>query len=347
MTRALQGSERVRSSTRERVKTIADEMGYVPNMAARTLVKRSSGLIGLVIPDMTNPFFAALARGMENEAAKHDLRIVINDTLGEEAAEREAIRLFLELEVDGLLVPMARCPQDYYEELQTPVPVVHINRPEARHHVSCDRSLGSLAIMQHLIDLGHRRIGFVRGPSQPGVEPKMQAYRQMLDQHGIDYEPDWIFRFDGTVESSAHTADRLLALSPMPTAVFAWNDVSAIGLIHALRERGLRVPDDISVAGHDNIQLSGLVTPPLTTVAWPMYEIGQQSVRSLLSIARGNTPREAAIPAPKLIIRASTGRPGFGCPPTVVKKLGFTVFAPKPTAARRHRERKPAPENGG
>ncbi|MEL6868350.1 MAG: LacI family DNA-binding transcriptional regulator [Pseudomonadota bacterium] len=309
VTRALQGSERVKDATRTRVAQIAAQMGYVPHMAARTLVKRRSGLIGLVIPDMTNPFFATLARGMENEAAKHDLRIVINDTLGEEAAEREAIHLFLELDVDGLLVPMARCPQAYYDELQSPVPVVHINRPDARHHVSCDRMQGSIEIMQHLIALGHRAIGFIRGPAPPGQEPKMQAYRQVLEAHDIRYEPDWIFRFDGSTESSAHIAERLLALSPMPTAVFAWNDVSAIGLIHALRERDISVPSDLSVAGHDNIQLSGVVDPPLTTVAWPMYEIGQQSVRSLLSVSQGSEPREPRIPAPRLIVRASTSGP--------------------------------------
>ncbi|MFK8054242.1 MAG: LacI family DNA-binding transcriptional regulator [Woeseiaceae bacterium] len=309
VTRSLQGSERVRKATRERVAAIAEELGYVPNMAARTLVQKRSGLIGLVIPDMTNPFFAALGRGIEHEAAKHDLRILINDTLGEEAAEREAIRLFLELGVEGLLVPMARCPQDYFDELQTSIPIVHVNRPQALHHVSCDRIQGSIAIMEHLIALGHRRIGFVRGAAPPGPEPKMQAYRQVLEKHALDYEPDFIFQYDGSSGSTQHIAERFLTLDPMPTALFAWNDVNAIGLLHEFRQRGIRVPDDVSVAGHDNIALSGLVDPPLTTVSWPMYEIGQQSVRSLLSLAQGNAPKRTRVPDPELIVRASTGGP--------------------------------------
>ena len=131
VTRALQGNERVKPVTREKIAGLAAEMGYVPNMAARTLVNRSSGLVGVVIPDMTNPFFADLGRGIEDEAAKHDLRILINDTHGVEAAEREAVKLFLELKVDGLLVPMARCPQAYYDELDAAVPVVHVNRDDA------------------------------------------------------------------------------------------------------------------------------------------------------------------------------------------------------------------------
>ncbi|MEM9530327.1 MAG: LacI family DNA-binding transcriptional regulator [Pseudomonadota bacterium] len=310
VTRALQGSVRVRPATRERIGAIAQELGYVPNRAARTLVKRSSGLIGLVIPDMTNPFFAALARGIETEAAKHDMRIVINDTLAQESAERAAVRLFLELDVDGLLVPMARCPQDYYDKLASPVPIVHVNRPDARYHVSCDRVGGSLDIMRHLIELGHRQIGFVRGPTPPpGREPKMQAYRQVLMENGLDYNPDLIFAFDGTIKSADRIADRLVHLSPMPSAVFAWNDISAIALIHALHTRGLSVPKDLSIAGHDDIELSRLVNPALTTVAWPMYELGQHAVRSLLRVTQGLEPQQPDLPKPKLVVRASTGSP--------------------------------------
>ncbi|MEO1247839.1 MAG: LacI family DNA-binding transcriptional regulator [Pseudomonadota bacterium] len=309
VTRALQDSPRVKPATRERIAGIATELGYVPNMAARTLVNRSSGLIGVVIPDMTNPFFAELGRGIEDEAAKHDLRILFHDTRGVESAEREGVQLFLELKVDGLLIPMARCPQDYYEAIKAVVPVVHVNREEAEHHVNCDTVAGSMFIMQHLFDLGHRRIGFVRGPAGPWREPKMFAYRRALDERGIDYDPDLIFTFDGTLESSRAIADEFLALEQRPTAVFAWNDVNAIALIHALKDRGVRVPEDVSIAGHDDIQLAGCIDPPLTTVAWPMYELGQQSVRYLYSLGHGNEPGEAEVPPPRLVVRESTGGP--------------------------------------
>lgn len=309
VTRALQGSRRVKPSTREKIRGLASDMGYVPNMAARTLVNRSSGLVGVVIPDMTNPFFADLGKGIEDEAAKHDLRILINDTRGVEEAERQAVQLFLELKVDGLLVPMARCPQSYYDELDASVPVVHVNRDNAQHHVDCDRVQGSISVMQHLLELGHRRIGFVRGTAPPGLEPKMYAYRQALAEAGIDYDPQLIYTFDGTLDSSRRIADQLVALERPPTAVFGWNDVSAIGLIHALRGHGLRVPRDISIAGHDDIQLAGCVDPPLTTVAWPMYELGQQSVRYLYCLGHGNPAPKPPLPQPKLIVRDSTGAP--------------------------------------
>ncbi len=309
VTRALQGSPRVKQETRERIAMLASELGYVPNMAARTLVNRQSGLIGVVIPDMTNPFFAELGKGIEDEAAKHDLRVLIQDTRGIEATERGAVQLFLELKVDGLLVPMGRSPQSYYDALGDVMPVVHINREEAEHHVNCDTLGGSIMIMQHLVDLGHRRIGFVRGPAGPWLEPKMFAYRQVLESNGIDYDPDLIFTFDGTLNSSYAIADEFLALTEAPTAIFAWNDVNAIALIHALRDHGVSVPQDVSIAGHDDIQLAGCVDPPLTTVAWPMYELGQQSVRYLYSLGHGQEPGNPQVTAPRLVVRQSTGSP--------------------------------------
>ena len=309
VTRALQGSSRVKVATREKIVRIASELGYVPSMAAQTLVNRRSGLVGVVIPDMTNPFFADLGKGIEDEASKHDLRILIIDTRGLEAAEREAINLFMGLKVDGLIVPSPRCPKEYYEALQDRIPLVHVNRDDTRNHVSVDTVLGSTMIMQHLLDLGHRRIAFVRGPAGPGREPKMLAYRRALDGAGLAYTPELIFTFDGSFDSSERIAAELAGLDEPPSAVFAWNDVNAIALVHSLRRLGVRVPQDMSVAGHDDIQLAEYVDPPLTTVAWPMYELGQQSVRYLYSLFQGTSPRPPQIPPPELILRGSTSSP--------------------------------------
>ncbi len=313
VTRALQGSERVKPATREKIASLAAEMGYVPNMAARTLVKSRSDLIGVVIPDMTNPFFRDLGQGIEDEAAKHDLRVLINDTRGVESAERDAVSLLLELKVDGLIVPMARSPQSYYdalaETLGDAVPIVQVNREEAPHQVSCDRVDGSIKVMRHLLGLGHERIGFVRGPTGPGADPKMIAYRRSLERAGLDYDPALIFSFDGTLASSGAIVEQLLALDELPTAVFAHNDVNAIAMIHEMRDRGLKVPSDISIAGHDDIRLAAYVDPPLTTVSWPMYELGQQSVRYLYSLGHGGAPEKPVIPAPDLVVRESTGSP--------------------------------------
>ncbi len=309
VTRALQGSERVKESTRERINELAAEMGYVPDMAARMLVRQRSGLVGLVIPDMTNPFFADLANGIRDEASKHDLRILICNTEGLEASEREAVTLFQELKVDGLLIPMARSPKVYFDGLNDQLPVIHINRVDALHHVSCDMVQGTVSVMNHLLDLGHTRIGFVRGPQSMVQEPKMIAYRQALDDAGIEYEPELIFTYDGTSQSSQAIAEQIVGMRNRPTAVFAWNDVNAIALMHALHDLGVRVPDDISIAGHDDIHLAGCVVPALTTVHWPMYELGQLSIRYLFGLRAGHAPEVLDVPPPRLIVRESTARP--------------------------------------
>ncbi len=309
VTRALQGSPRVKQATRDKIQALAAELGYVPNMAARTLVTQRSHLIGLVIPDMTNPFFAALARGIEDEAGKHGLQVITRNTEGREASERDAIQFFGELKVDGLLVPMARCPKTYYNTLKLSAPVVHINRSDTRHFVTCDARAGSDAIMEHLLQLGHRRIAFVAGPGGPALEPKMEAYRDALVGAGLQYEPELVVNFTGALDDCDNVAEQLYAASPRPTAVFAWNDLCAMGVIHALKLRGVDVPGTISVAGHDDIALSACYDPPLTTVHWPMYELGVQSVRYMIRLREGQRVRRPKIPNPELVVRGSTAKP--------------------------------------
>lgn len=305
VTRALQNSPRVRAATLEKIQRLAREMGYVPNMAARTLVTSRSGIIGLVLPDMTNPFFAELARGIEEEASKHSLRVLTRNTDGVEAAERDAIGFFTELKVDGLVIAMSRSSTEYFKTLETPVPVVHVNRDDLPHHVSCDRYAGSRQIVDHMLKVGHRRIALVTGPAGPAQQPKRTAYVDALEAHGIEYNPNYIFTFNGELQDTRRVVDELLALEHRPTAVFAWNDLCALGLIRHLSLRGLRVPDDISVAGHDDIAIARFMDPPLSTVHWPMYELGQESIRYLYQLRQNLPAQPPSIPSPTVRLRGS------------------------------------------
>ncbi|MFK8015382.1 MAG: LacI family DNA-binding transcriptional regulator [Gammaproteobacteria bacterium] len=309
VTRALQGSPRVKTSTREDIERIALRLGYVPSAIGRSLVKRRSQLIGLVIPDMTNPFFAPLARGIEDEAARHSLRVLIRNTEGKPAAERDAINVFSELAVDGLIVPAARCPQSYYDALPLATPIIHINREDAAHQVSCDSVSGSAKIMAHLFALKHRRVAFVAGPAGPAREPKIFAYRQAMQNAQLPIRDEDLFSFDETLASVEHIADTLAANPQRPTAVFAWNDVCAIALIHALHKRGIEVPQQMSIAGHDDIEMAAIIQPPLTTVRWPMYELGLEAVRYVLRLHTKESPVSPIIPAPTLMVRESTAPP--------------------------------------
>lgn len=309
VTRALQDSPRVKASTREAIKKIAVRIGYVPSAMARSLVTRRSDLIGLVIPDMTNPFFAPLTRGIEDEAGRHGRRVLIRNTEGDRASERDAINVFTELAVDGLLVPSACCSKSYYASLRGSTPIVHINQPDAKHHVSCDMGMGAAAIMRHLIDLGHRRIAFVSGPGAMVGEPKRTAYSDVLAASGLTERKDDYFDFDGAMQSVYVIARQLARREDRPTAIFAWNDQCAIALIHALNKEGIDVPGEISVAGHDDVELAGIINPPLTTVRWPMYHLGVQSVRYAMQLHSDNKPEATLIPYPALKVRESTAPP--------------------------------------
>ncbi|MFK7888714.1 MAG: LacI family DNA-binding transcriptional regulator [Gammaproteobacteria bacterium] len=306
VTRALQSSSRVKASTRLKIQNIAAELGYVPSAMARSLVARRSHLLGLLIPDMTNPFFTPLARGVEDEAARHNLSVLIRNTEGRPEAERDAIRVFTEFSVDGLLVPMARCPQSFYDSLPDMISIVHLNRPEAPYHVNCDSVLGSRHIVEHLLGLGHQRIGFITGPGAPAREPKMTAFRQCMGAAGLSVYEDEIFHYDGTLKSVEIIANTICTAHPSLTAVFAWNDVCAIALMHALHKRGVEVPRDMSIAGHDDIEMAGIVQPPLTTVRWPMYEMGIAAVRYAVSLHEEKQAPVLDIPPPRMIIREST-----------------------------------------
>ncbi|MEM7081364.1 MAG: LacI family DNA-binding transcriptional regulator [Pseudomonadota bacterium] len=307
VTRALGGSPRVKHSTRALIEGLAEELGYVPSAIARSLLTRQSNLIGVVIPDMTNPFFDALVRGIEHQASLYQQRVLVRSTDGDPDAERDAVRLFYELNVDGLIIPIARCPQSFYERLDKSTPVIHVNRDDAEHSVSCNTISASEALVDHLIALGHRRIAFVSGVSGFVQEPKRIAYDRALQRADIALKPDLLFAYDGSTDSVRKIADQLLNSPHNPTAVFSWNDVCAISLIHVLHERGISIPEQMSVAGHDNIDMAALVQPTLTTVNWPMTEIGIRSVNLLMNIQGRSTEQCVAIPAPQLLIRDSTG----------------------------------------
>lgn len=307
VTRALQGSERVRQKTREKIVAIAKDMDYVPNQAARTLVTQRSHLIGLVIPDLTNPFFADLSRGIDTEAKQHGLNVLIRNTDGNRQVEQAAIRLFVEMKVDGIIAPASRCSRKFYQSVPSSVPIVHVNRDDTEHHVCCDREAGTRAMVEHLIALGHRRIAFVKGPG-PAAAAKYEGYRSVMAANFLPHGDELLLRFSGQLEHAAVLARRVLRLEPRPTAVFAWNDLCALGMMHALGQAGVRVPEDISIAGHDDVAVAAISNPALTTVHWPMFELGRASVTYLQRLGSGETPSRVSVPAPTLTVRDSTGQ---------------------------------------
>lgn len=312
VSRALSGGY-CSPQTRERVLQAVEEVGYFPNRLARALVRRLSPTIGLVLPDIANPFFPALTRGVEDRASEFGFTVLLVNTDGDPARERRAVRSLLEHRVGGVILVTAQRGQRVVSDiLAQGVPLVVMDRRAGAENVSTvtvDNVEGARLAVDHLLDLGHRRIAFIGGvPGAATAAGRLQGYRLALRSRGILLDPSLVavghFQYDG-----GYKAMRAL-LAHRPTAVFAANDLMALGAIKAAREAGMEVPQDVSVVGFDDIPMAEMAHPPLTTVRQPAYEMGREAARLLVEFVRGTggSPRDVVLPA-ELVIRRSTAPP--------------------------------------
>jgi DNA-binding LacI/PurR family transcriptional regulator len=305
------GEGRVAAATAEAVRAAADELGYHPNAAARTLKSGASNTLGLVVPDITNPVFGLVLRGAQQAATAAGYTVVLVDVArGDGEASVQALRAAF---VDGLLVFAINPPAAALAPGGPPVVLMDMPT-EDLPTVTLDLKGGVNAAMDHLLGLGHRRIAHLRADvPTPTFVARANAWARALRDAGV--EPD-----DSLVVGStfSHTAARtagldLLARTPRATAVLCDDDVLAAGLLLAARDLGLRVPDDVSVVGFDDMPLAELVTPPLTTIAFDVAEFGARGVEVLLQHVRGDAdaPRNAWLPT-RLVVRESTAPPPDG-----------------------------------
>jgi LacI family transcriptional regulator len=292
VSRALNGEYGVHADTREHVVAIAKRLGYRPNRVARGLVTGRSHTLALVVSDIRNPFFAEVARGAEDAACRsgYDL-ILCNSDLDPEKQMRYAQSL-MEKRVDGILMnSVAALSRKQQEQLTAlGVPIVLLNRTAARSAFSticADNEAGGVLAAAYLMKLGHRKIAHLTGPRQHGnMTERAKGFVHALEAAHRPVHPVVLHgknNFQGGVE----LAQKLLAQHPGITAVFAASDMMAFGVIRALMEAGLQIPKDVSVMGFDNVELAGIVQPPLTTVHQPKYEIGQAAVEILLRLSAG------------------------------------------------------------
>jgi LacI family transcriptional regulator len=314
VSRVLNGSA-ARPETRERVLKAAAELGFVPNRLARGLVAKSTRTIGLVIPDITNPFFPSLTRGVEDSASSGGYSVFLCNTDNDPATEELELRRLSEHRVDGIIFVGTTNRRDLLESvLATGVPMVMTDRPVDdldADSVLVDNNAGARAACRHLIDLGHRRIGLVAGTSRTRTgQERVTGYREALREAGISVDESLMAQGNYTLESGYQAAQVLFGRFPRPTAIFAANDVMAIGVIRAAEEAGLTVPDDLSVVGYDDIQFASMVRPALTTVRQPAYEMGRSAMTMLLERISGEAAGAGRqhLFQPELVVRATTRR---------------------------------------
>jgi DNA-binding LacI/PurR family transcriptional regulator len=313
--RVISGSDGVRSETRERVERAMRELLYVPPGR-----RPATGMIGLLVPDLENPIFPALAQAMEERATEAGFASILCNTTAAAFREVDYVHMLLDRGADGMIFISCEMTNlsgehDHYERLvEEGARIVFVNG--ALNSVSVpsvavdERGAGELAT-QHLIDLGHRRIGYVAGPDYYLPTRQKAAGRESaLRAAGFDTDGAVVHGDDFTVENGREALRAMLAVDPRPTGVICSSDLMAIGVLQEAAAQGLRVPDDLSVVGFDGIEAAAWTSPPLTTVEQPIDEIAETAVNALRTlIAEPDKPLPDYSFRPRLRVRGSTAAP--------------------------------------
>lgn len=305
----------VSPETRERVLAAMDALNYRPNALARSLRQGKTNTLGLVLPDSANPFFAEISRSLEDEAFKKGYSVFLCNTELDTQRELFYVDVLSKKQVDGIIFVAAGDQPDSLNFLrQRNMPVVMIDRDLPSVEVDVvltDHSLGGYLATRHLLELGHRRIACIAGPSSitPSAE-RITGYRRALEEAGLPCDENLILRGDYHAQSGMEITHTLLNMDPRPTAIFALNDLMALGALRAAAEEGCSVPGSLAVVGYDDLELAHFTNPPLTTIAQPKKEIGAQAIHLLVDrMSRKNRPPSRVVLPPELIVRRSTQPP--------------------------------------
>lgn len=307
VSRALSNPALVDPATRDRVTVVAESLGYQPNRAARGLITGRTGNLGLILPDLTNPFFPAVVKAVQQRAHESDYQVFIADTDEDPQAEIGLVRS-LTKQVDGVVLCSPRMNPIELREASNCVPVVLANRRAGSiSSVTIDSPGGMRAVVDHLTGLGHRNIGFVAGPrSSWSSRERLGGMRTATAAQGVRLVE--LGHFSPTFEGGRDAAAGVIASGA--SAVVAYNDLCAIGLMSALRERGVDVPTDISVVGIDDIETSAMLHPSLTTVDVPKADLGRTAVDFLLRALADPASRDRHVAlTTRLVVRDSTAPP--------------------------------------
>ena len=315
VSKALRDEPDVSATTKTRIKLLAQQMGYVPDSTAQGLRTRTTKMFGLVISAMTNPIYSRVVLAIEERAYALGYDVLLAHNLNIPEREEACLRRLLSRRVDGLFIaPVYRMASEariYQDILARGVPTVLLGHPAPFCNqfvsVETDDLLASYAVTQHLLKLGHKRIAFLAGPpATPWTQERFEGYRRALREAGLEVDDRLVFQAGRTIEDGAKAAAQMISESSDATAVQAVNDVVAVGCAETLLSHGLKIPQEISVAGFGNILLGSHFHVPLTTTKQPKFRLGSAAVDAMQELLRGRRPEPKRLPA-ELIARASTG----------------------------------------
>ena len=314
VSRALADSPLVNAATKARIQRLAREMGYTPSAIARAMSTHRTRTIGLVVTTIADPFVAEVVRGIEETALDRGYSVFLNNSTGDPDREIAAVRALREKWVDAVIVTASRVGSFYAELSEIQVPVVLINNQQAGEYsfaVRNDDLRGGQLAGQYLAGLGHRRIAYVAGPEHAtSSELRLEGCRGVLEKRGATVPPEWVVPGNGQPEMAERAVLPLVrAAGSHPTAIFCYNDMTAMGVLRAVKSEGLHVPEDMSILGYDDIAATPYLDPPLTTIAQAKYTLGQMATMMAIDLIEGKEGVQDVLIEPQLVIRASCAEP--------------------------------------
>lgn len=287
VSRVVNGNPNVKPATRKKVMEVIDRLGYRPNAVARGLASKKTTTVGVIIPDIASPFFAELARGIEDIATMYKYNIILSNSDQNIEKELHLLNTMLGKQVDGIVFMGGNIKAEHVEEFKkSPVPIVLAGSIEESGEipsVNIDYEQAAFDAVQAFIEKGHTEIAFVIGPHHEPInkEKKLEGYKRALSDAGIAYNEDFVIEGDYTYDSGLEAIERILELDTKPTAILVGSDEMALGVVHGAFDRGYSVPDDFEVISSDNTRLTLMVRPQLTTIVQPLYDIGAVAMRLL------------------------------------------------------------------
>tara|TARA_R110002110_G_scaffold415561_2_gene650940 strand:- start:165473 stop:166480 length:1008 start_codon:yes stop_codon:yes gene_type:complete len=317
VSRALAEPDKVQAKTRKKVLAAVEQSGYVTNSLARSLRTRRNHSVVVLVPDVTNSFFSSIIQGIEEVARANGYRILLGDMQNDPDNARPYGELCAQRQADGLICLGRTIPFAYNKSRKSldPAwpPLVMACEYDERipiPGVRIDNARAALEAVRYLGEQGHRRIAYINGPQgSPLCRDRLKGYRKAMAEMGVRKTSHLVFNGDFTLDSGAQAARALLDAGKLPTAVFAANDAMAIGALQVLRQRGIRVPRDISLMGFDDIKFAAYCDPPLTTVRQPRREIGALSMQIMIDILAGNSIASTTRELPyELVFRESVAQ---------------------------------------
>jgi len=310
---ALNEKPYVSKEAKEKIFAAVKKLGYRPNIVARSLRKKSTGIIGLVLSDITNPFYPEIARGVEEKARELGFSVILCNTDADPFREKSLIDILLSRQIDGLIITSARSDQDVYHLVRENCPIVLVNRdpfPGRFDFVGIDNISSAKMAVNHLIKLGHKKIAFIEGePASPASFGRYEGYKEALKEAKIFLPEDYVrigyLRYEGGYKAMLS----LLEHPSPPTAVFCANDMMALGAIGACLKKDVRVPEDVAIVGFDDMWIASLENIQLTTVRQPRYEMGKKAVELMMERIKGKRKEVKRIILPtKLVVRKTCGK---------------------------------------